>query len=61
MEYHEMMLYASKSVILSVKVFIENPSRENFLQTIICMRKDLNVNKNDISVNEIKLQRSKKP
>lgn len=40
MEYHEMMLYASREVIFSVKLFIENPTRENFLQTILTMRQD---------------------
>jgi len=56
MEYHEMMLYASKAVILSVKEFIENPTREKFLQTILCMRKDLKVNKNDLSLEEIEIE-----
>ncbi|MBE2289600.1 MAG: hypothetical protein IAE95_08605 [Chitinophagaceae bacterium] len=37
MEYHEMILYASKSVILAVKVFLENPTRDNFLKTILVM------------------------
>src|SRR4030066_106287 len=46
MEYHEMMLYASTEVILSVKVFIENPIRENFLRTILTMRQDLATKKN---------------
>ena len=32
MEYHEMILYASKDVIFSVKEFIENPVRDNFLR-----------------------------
>lgn len=53
MEYYEMMLYASKEVILFVKIFIESPSRENFLKTILYMRKDLKVNKNDLSLQEI--------
>ncbi|MBI3485958.1 hypothetical protein HY025_03355 [Candidatus Daviesbacteria bacterium] len=56
MEYHEMMLYASKVVILSVKVFIENPTRENFLQTILCMRQDLWVKKRDLSLKQIKIE-----
>ncbi len=56
MEYHEMMLYASKAVILSVKVFIEKPTRENFLRTILCMRQDLWVNKRDLNLREIKIE-----
>jgi len=38
MEYHEMILYASKDVIFSVKAFIENSTRENFLKTILTPR-----------------------
>lgn len=55
MEYHEMMLYASKEVILLVKVFIENPSRENFLRTILGMRQDLS-KKNDLDLNSIRIE-----
>ena len=49
MEFYEMMLYASKDVILSVKSFIENPVRDNFLKTILSMRHDLS-NKNDLDL-----------
>jgi len=55
MEYHEMMLYASKEVILSVKVFIENPTRENFLGTILTMRQDLAKKKNDLELDSIRI------
>lgn len=55
MEYHEMMLYASKDVILSVKVFIENPTHENFLKTILTMRKDLSSKKSDLSIDNIRV------
>src|SRR3989339_31282 len=48
MEYHEMMLYASKNVIFSVKEFIENPVRDNFIKTILTMRQDLSSKKNDL-------------
>ncbi len=50
MEYHEMMLYASKSVIFSVKEFVENPVRENFLKAILSMRQDLTSKKNDLAL-----------
>lgn len=53
MEYHEMILYASKSVILSVKFFIEHPTRDNFLKTILVMRKDLSSKNTDLELNEI--------
>ncbi|MCH8306265.1 MAG: hypothetical protein IIB94_14215 [Candidatus Marinimicrobia bacterium] len=54
-EYHEMLLYASKGVILSVKNFIIEPTRENFLKSILSMRKDLWINKFDLNLNEIKI------
>jgi hypothetical protein len=56
MEYHEMMLYASKEVILSVKAFTENPMRENFLKTILAMRNDLSGGKNDLELGTLLLQ-----
>ncbi|MDP3066987.1 MAG: hypothetical protein Q8N08_09650 [Methanobacteriaceae archaeon] len=56
MEYHEMMLYASKEVILSVKVFIENPTHEKFLRTILTMRQDLSKMKNDLDLNDIQIE-----
>jgi hypothetical protein len=55
MEYHEMMLYASKDVILSVRTFIENPTDENFLKTILTMRQDLSRKKNDLGLHDIKI------
>lgn len=54
-EYHEMMLYASKNVILSVKLFIEKPTRENFLITILNMREDLLNKKSDLSLSDIEI------
>ena len=56
MEYHEMMLYASKEVILSVKAFIENPTHENFLRTILTMRQDLSRMKNDLDLHDIQIE-----
>ena len=56
MEYHEMMLYASKEVIFSVKAFIENPTHENFLRTILTMRQDLSKVKNDLDLHDIKIE-----
>lgn len=55
MEYHEMMLYASKGVIFSVKAFIENPVRDNFLKTILTMRQDLS-NRSDLDLDNIILE-----
>ena len=56
MEYHEMMLYASKEVILSVKAFIENPTHKKFLRTILTMRQDLSKMKNDLDLNDIQIE-----
>ena len=56
MEYHEMMLYASKEVVLSVKVFIENPTHEKFLTTILTMRQDLSSVKNDLNLHDIQIE-----
>lgn len=55
-EYHEMMLYASPEVVLSVKSFIETPSYKNFLKTILAMRKDLWQKKSDLKIDQIKLE-----
>ena len=54
-EYHEMLLYASKEVILSVKAFINNPTRESFLKTVLSMRQDLWVKKNDLELESIRI------
>ncbi|MFH1189664.1 MAG: hypothetical protein V1682_03125 [Candidatus Omnitrophota bacterium] len=55
MEYHEMVLYASKATILSVKLFIENPTYVNFLKTILTMRQDLTTKKMDLDLNNIRI------
>lgn len=60
MEYHKMMLYASKEVILSVKAFIESPTHERFLRTILTMRQDLSKMKNVLDLNDIKIEFQKK-
>ena len=55
MEYHEMMLYAAKNVILAVKVFIKDPTQGNFVKTVLAMRKDLSSKRSDLSVKEVNL------
>jgi hypothetical protein len=55
MEYHEMMLYASESVVFSVKNFIETPIRDNFLKTILAMRQNLSAKKSDLDLEKLKL------
>jgi hypothetical protein len=54
-EYHEMILYASESVILNVKAFIELPTRENFLTAVLAMRQDLGSKHPDLAVRDITL------
>lgn len=54
-EYHEMLLYGSKEVVLAVKVFIEKPTRENFLNTILRMREDLWTKRTDFTISEISI------
>lgn len=61
MEYHEMVLYASKDVVFSVKAFIENPVRNNFLKTILTMREDLSTDGNDLNLESIILEVESKP
>ncbi|NTV46600.1 MAG: hypothetical protein HGB11_08815 [Chlorobiales bacterium] len=59
MEYHEMVLYASKEVILSIKVFIENPTHESFLKTILTMRQDLAAKRVDLDMDDIRIDPKK--
>lgn len=54
-EYHEMILYAGRPVVLRVKEFIENPSRDRFLDTILAMRQDLWVKGVDLTIHDIAL------
>ncbi|KRC33935.1 MULTISPECIES: hypothetical protein [unclassified Lysobacter] len=52
-EYHEMILYAAKPVLLSVKAFVEQPSREGFLTAALAMRRDLWSSKSDLVVSDV--------
>ena len=52
-EYHEMILYAAKPVVLGVRKFIEHPSREQFLATVLAMRQDLWSARSDLSISDI--------
>ena len=55
-EFHEMLLYASKEVILVAKIFIESPSRDNFLNVVLAMRKDLWIKQKDLALTDIQLK-----
>lgn len=54
-EYHEMILYAARPVVLSVKAFIEFPTRDNFLTAVVAMRQDLWSKQSDLTISEIAL------
>ena len=56
-EYHEMILYASIGVVLSVKEFIENPDKERFLKVVLEMRKDLWIKEKNVSIDQIELSK----
>lgn len=53
MEYYDMLLYASKEVIKSVKIFITNPNRNNFIKAVLAMRRDLWDKKTILEINDI--------
>lgn len=57
-EYHDMMLYASKSVIEAVRDFINSPSEESFSAAILEMRRDLRGGKHDFEGSEIRLTKN---
>ena len=59
-EYCEMLLFASKDVILSVKKFIEQPTREAFFQSILNMRQDLWAKKANLTLDEISFESTQK-
>ena len=59
-EYHEMLLYASKEVILAAKNFIESPTRDNFLNVVLAMRKDLWIKQKDLDLRDIQLKENTK-
>lgn len=54
-EYHEMLLFSSKNVISAVKNFINEPTRDNFLITVLRMRQDLWIKKNDLDLKSISI------
>ncbi len=55
-EYHEMLLYASKEVIRAAKIFIESPTRNNFLNVVLAMRRDLWIKQKDLDLLDIQLK-----
>ena len=59
-EYHEMLLYASKEVIFSLKEFIKNPNRDNFLNAVLSMRKDLWIKHSDLSLSDVRTEFAQK-
>ncbi len=55
-EFHEMLFYASKGVVLTARNFIEAPSRDNFLNVVLAMRKDLWIKNRDLELTDIQLK-----
>lgn len=55
-EYHEMILYASREVIIAVKDFVNAPSEQRFLDTLLAMRRDLWVKKRDLRADTLELK-----
>ena len=55
-EYHDMILYASKDVVLATRDFINKPSEKTFAATLLAMRKDLWVAKKDLELDEVALK-----
>ncbi len=59
-EFHEMLLYASKDVIISAREFIASPTRDNFFKVVLAMRRDLWIKKSDLDLSEIQLKENAK-
>lgn len=59
-EFQQMAFFASKSVLASVKKFIEKPTEENFLKSLMEMRKDLWIGKYDLKVADLRLSNMKR-
>ena len=57
MEYQDMLFYAPKSVAVSVKEFIDAPSDELYLRSILQMRKDLWTKQADLTLEEVRLRK----
>jgi hypothetical protein len=58
MEYQEMLIHAPKSVALAVRDFINEPSEDLYLNSILRMRKDLLSNRTDLTLPEARLTKS---
>jgi len=58
--YYHSFLYASDAVLISLKRFIEKPSRENFIEVATEMRKHLWRNSSKLSIDNIILDLSQK-
>lgn len=52
-EYHEMLLYASKDVLVALQNFVKKPTRTNFLKTVLSMRKDLWLKADTLTLEDI--------
>jgi hypothetical protein len=54
-EYRELMLYASKDVVHTVKRFINEPTEASYIDATLAMRRDLGMGKRSIKADEVSL------
>ena len=54
--YYHSVLYSSDEVILSLKAFIEEPNKHNYVKAAQSMRKDLWKNKTKLTFKDIELK-----
>ena len=53
--YYHSLLYSPDTVIISLKAFIDNPTKETYIKTAIAMRKDLWSKWTKLSIKDIVL------
>jgi hypothetical protein len=56
-EYHQMIFYASREVVISVRAFIKKPTQKSYASVLLAMRKDLWIKKQDLTVGDIELDK----
>lgn len=53
--YYHSILYSSDDVIINLKIFIENPNKDNYINVAKAMRYDIWGNKTNLTFDQIKL------
>lgn len=54
--YYHSVLYASDEVLITIKKFLKNPNRENYVKTAKAMRMNLWNNKSKLSVSDLMIK-----